>query len=226
MSYSASASQLASSSLQMSQLLYVQTKQWHLSVLDWWNDWTVNGFKHKKKQLYLWGPSNSGKTTFINNLLARCINGVDETDEHAYESQVFTPIPNEKRFAWQEFDSKQHSQRVESKRKRARTDRKQNNQNLPRQHRQLERPARGRPKMPQQIPNNRLGHHQRNDRLQASSAKLWISAHHRLQLLLVLGLFHSVFVLGQSRYGKWSQQLKRNIFAQHNRYLFYVLPIF
>ena len=109
MSYSASASQLASSSLQMSQLLYVQTKQWHLSVLDWWNDWTVNGFKHKKKQLYLWGPSNSGKTTFINNLLARCINGVDETDEHAYESQVFTPIPNEKRFAWQEFDSKQYN---------------------------------------------------------------------------------------------------------------------
>ena len=85
---------------------YNQFKQWHLSVIEWWNDWAVNGYSHKKKQLYLWGPSNSGKTTFVNRLLARCINDLEETDEHAYECQIYTPIPNEKRFAWQEFDSK------------------------------------------------------------------------------------------------------------------------
>lgn len=42
---------------------------WRDQVVDWYNDWIINGFVHKKKQLYLYGPSNTGKTHFIRFLM-------------------------------------------------------------------------------------------------------------------------------------------------------------
>ncbi|CAF1067526.1 unnamed protein product [Brachionus calyciflorus] len=85
---------------------------WQNEVIIWWNDWIVNGFKHKKHQLFLWGPSNTGKTTFIHSLIKTCVNPPSEQedqDENFYEEQIFRPTPNEKRFAWQEFDSSLHN---------------------------------------------------------------------------------------------------------------------
>lgn len=40
-------------------------KQWQLDVIEWYNDWALNGWEHKKKQLWIWGPPNMYKTTFI-----------------------------------------------------------------------------------------------------------------------------------------------------------------
>lgn len=44
-------------------------KSWNMDVAIWWNDWVVNGWFHKKKQLYLWGPPSVGKSTFVYQLL-------------------------------------------------------------------------------------------------------------------------------------------------------------
>lgn len=42
---------------------------WRDRAVDWYNDWVMNGHLRKKKQLYVYGPSNSGKTTFFDLLL-------------------------------------------------------------------------------------------------------------------------------------------------------------
>ena len=85
-----------------------QLNVWQQQVVDWWNDWVERGFEPKKRQLYLWGPSNVGKTHFVHQLLARCINEEDD-DADQYEQQVFTPTPNDFRFAYQEFDATMHN---------------------------------------------------------------------------------------------------------------------
>ena len=99
---------------------------WQDKFIMWWNDWVVKGFKHKKAQLYLWGPSNVGKTTFINNLLKMCIdpkpednNDPDDDDDDDdddmneekddgyddyIESHIFRPTPNEQKYAFQDWD--------------------------------------------------------------------------------------------------------------------------
>jgi hypothetical protein len=82
---------------------------WHEKVLLWWNDWSVNGHSHKKKQLYLFGPSNVGKTSFINRLVRDAIEHEGEISINEIENQVFRPAPNEHRFAWQSFDHKKHN---------------------------------------------------------------------------------------------------------------------
>lgn len=63
--------------------------QWKQEVIKWWNDWIDNGWTHKKKQLYLFGASNTGKTYFIQNEILK--------NKMAYE-----PTP-ESRFAWAEW---------------------------------------------------------------------------------------------------------------------------
>lgn len=101
-------------------LLPCQQGTWQEKVIDWWNDWIINGYKHKKKQLFLWGGSNTGKTRFIRNLIKTSYNqqhnqpsqsindenDIDDSDaeEEEYESQIFCPLANEKRFAWQDFE--------------------------------------------------------------------------------------------------------------------------
>ena len=80
--------------------LIEQTITWQDKVIDWWNDWIVNGYFHKKCQLYLWGPSNTGKTTFMQELFNNCIKSQNE-----YEQHVYRPAANEKRYAWQQFNS-------------------------------------------------------------------------------------------------------------------------
>lgn len=85
-------------------------RNWQGAILEWWNDWIVNGWTHKKKQLYLYGPSNTGKTTFVHKLLSNCINShqVSDPDDYKYEEQVFQPLPNEPRYAFQDYDAEVH----------------------------------------------------------------------------------------------------------------------
>lgn len=88
------------------------TREWKQKVIDWWNDWVTNGYEPKKKQLYLWGPSNTGKSHFIKTILKECIPVPPEEDQqnpNAYERHVFKPTPNDLRFAWEEFDERLHS---------------------------------------------------------------------------------------------------------------------
>lgn len=75
---------------------------WKLQVIDWWNDWVRNGWHHKKKQLYLHGPPNTGKTYFIDHLLQRTIGD-------SFNMQVFTPAPSEHKFAWADFEPNVHN---------------------------------------------------------------------------------------------------------------------
>lgn len=88
------------------------TRKWKQDIIDWWNEFATNGHEHKKKQLYLWGPSNTGKSHFINTLLKACI-PVDEAealaDPRAYEKHIFRPTPNDTRFAYEEYDERVHS---------------------------------------------------------------------------------------------------------------------
>lgn len=81
---------------------------WERQVVAFWNDWVEHGHSPKKPQLYLWGPSNTGKTTFITKLLTRCIN-LPGDDDFYYEGQVLTPTPNEKRFAYEAYEPYQHN---------------------------------------------------------------------------------------------------------------------
>ncbi|CAF1027740.1 unnamed protein product [Brachionus calyciflorus] len=62
---------------------------WRDKVVDWWNQWVSNPYKPKRKQLYLYGESDSGKSSFIRALLA------------AYAHQLF--IPENGKFAWQNW---------------------------------------------------------------------------------------------------------------------------
>jgi len=83
---------------------------WQFSVLRWWNDWIMNGWVHKKQQLYLYGPSNTGKTTFVHKLLSKCMasNQMNDSDEYMYEQQIYQPLPNEPRYAFQDYDADYH----------------------------------------------------------------------------------------------------------------------
>ena len=91
--------------------------EWQQRVVDWWNDWVTQPIQHKKPQLYLSGPPNCGKTTFIHHLLTSCLrntNTIDENaamdqDEYSYETQIFRPTPNEFKYAWQDYDSDRHT---------------------------------------------------------------------------------------------------------------------
>ena len=100
----------------------VELNEWKQKIISWWNDWAVNGFHEKKKQLYLWGPSNTGKTRFIRQILSRGIqvrNQQQNTnrdqqpqatcDRYAYEQHIFSPTPHDFKYSWQEFDPRVHS---------------------------------------------------------------------------------------------------------------------
>lgn len=52
--------------------LCVAYRNWSMIVAEWWNSWLKNGFKHKKKQLYLHGRSNVGKTSFVEMMVKSC----------------------------------------------------------------------------------------------------------------------------------------------------------
>lgn len=84
---------------------------WQDEVIGWWNDWIINGYRHKKPQLFLWGGSNTGKTTFIFNLVKSCVNIEENENEEnvQFEEQIFRPTPNEKKYAWQDFDTNLHN---------------------------------------------------------------------------------------------------------------------
>lgn len=92
---------------------------WQQQVIEWWNDWIENGFRPKKKQLYLWGPSNTGKSHLIKQILRQCVPVTPalapdilagtNNNEYAYEDHVFRPTPHDERFAWESFDDKKFS---------------------------------------------------------------------------------------------------------------------
>lgn len=43
---------------------------WRDQVVDWYNDWVINGLSKKTKHLYLHGKSGTGKTNFIQYLMS------------------------------------------------------------------------------------------------------------------------------------------------------------
>ena len=108
----------ASSLRRLRPILYVVPEHlsWQDEIVLWWNDFVVNGHEHKKKQLFLYGESNVGKTFFVNQLLANCINSPDELDRHhpnydfnRFQAQTFKPTPNDFKFAWQSFSKDEHN---------------------------------------------------------------------------------------------------------------------
>ena len=79
---------------------------WRDEVIVWWNDWAINGYHHKKKQLYLYGRHpNTGKTTFVEQCLFR---GADPENCMPPEAKM---IPHESSnvFAWEKVDPKTNS---------------------------------------------------------------------------------------------------------------------
>lgn len=53
---------------------------WTRQCAEWWNDWVVNGFHLRKKQLFLYGPPGHGKTSFIETMI-----------NYVPESYIFRP---------------------------------------------------------------------------------------------------------------------------------------
>ena len=51
--------------------VFKKFNNWRDDVITWLEDWVVNGYSHKKKQLYLHGESNTGKNSFINHLMGK-----------------------------------------------------------------------------------------------------------------------------------------------------------
>ncbi|CAF1095329.1 unnamed protein product [Brachionus calyciflorus] len=67
---------------------------WRDQIIDWFNNWILTGISYKKKQLYLYGLSDTGKSTFIRDLF-----------RHYYkpQRQVFIPTPFCEKHAWSGF---------------------------------------------------------------------------------------------------------------------------
>ena len=74
---------------------------WRDEVASWFNSWIESGIDRKFKlpQLYLFGPSNSGKTTFVNEVLFRGIP----------KDVIFKPIQSKNIFSWAEFRHDVHA---------------------------------------------------------------------------------------------------------------------
>ena len=88
-----------------------QLMPWQNEIVLWWNDWIKNGWHERKKQLYLWGPSSTGKTSFIRRLLKECVRSDDlsATSNRFYQDQIFMPTPNTHQFAFQSFNDQRHT---------------------------------------------------------------------------------------------------------------------
>lgn len=65
---------------------------WCKSVSQWYNDWCIRGWHFKKKQLYLYGPPNMGKSSYIRKILSSIPSG-----------NIF--IPSLETFGFQGLDS-------------------------------------------------------------------------------------------------------------------------
>ena len=93
---------------------YEDLNGWQKLVVDWWNDYVNNGHYHKRPQLYLHG-TNTGKTTFIKNLLSLCVYDeavpwkiqLENVDDEL-EPYIFIPVANSIKYAFQSFDSTVH----------------------------------------------------------------------------------------------------------------------
>jgi hypothetical protein len=92
---------------------------WLEEVIEWWNDWAINGYKLKKKQLYLWGPASMGKTSLIMKLLCTCLSRSNQhltamninqanLEDTSYEEFVFRPQPNDFKHAYETFSKNIH----------------------------------------------------------------------------------------------------------------------
>lgn len=72
---------------------------WTYECGKWWNDWVdrlnVGKRSYKNKQLYLWGPTNVGKSTFIESLIGR-------------ENMKFVFMPGIGKFFMQAFNPQVH----------------------------------------------------------------------------------------------------------------------
>lgn len=79
-----------------------QFGDWRDDVRKWWNDWVNEGWFHKRKQLFLWGASDSGKTTFIREFL---LQGIDD-DSIFIPTKV--PCSAASRFSWSQYEPYKH----------------------------------------------------------------------------------------------------------------------
>ena len=84
---------------------------WRDEVSEWWTDWVQNRWHEKKAQLFLYGESNTGKTSFVTDILLG--NLFDERKNKLAKKQIYrTPRNSEKnhsRFVYQEFLPDQHT---------------------------------------------------------------------------------------------------------------------
>jgi GTPase SAR1 family protein len=74
---------------------------WQKKVVDWYNQFIATaGSDTQIKQLYLYGNSGCGKSSFINHLFGK-----------RFDSQIFRPITGQdsKKYQWESFSSKIHS---------------------------------------------------------------------------------------------------------------------
>ena len=71
-------------------------------VNQWWNPWVREGWHEKRKQLFVWGASNAGKSTFIKDFILGNLRS----------DSIYTPIITTEnscsRYTWADFDERQH----------------------------------------------------------------------------------------------------------------------
>lgn len=75
-----------------------QFNDWRDDVIIWFNNWVTSPYQYKRKQLYLWGPASTGKSTFIQRVLFA-----------QYGGQVFKANSSDKKYCWENFNQKTHN---------------------------------------------------------------------------------------------------------------------
>jgi hypothetical protein len=75
-----------------------QFNDWRDDCIQWFNDWVSSPYQYKRKQLYLYGPASTGKSTFIQRVLFA-----------QYGGQVFKANSSDEKYCWENFNQKTHN---------------------------------------------------------------------------------------------------------------------
>jgi hypothetical protein len=71
---------------------------WRDDCVKWFNDWVSSPYQYKRKQLYLYGPASTGKSTFIQRVLFA-----------QYGGQVFKANSSDEKYCWENYNQKTHN---------------------------------------------------------------------------------------------------------------------
>jgi hypothetical protein len=71
---------------------------WRDECVIWFNNWVTKPYQYKRKQLYLYGPASTGKSTFIQRVLFA-----------QYGGQVFKANSSDEKYCWENFNQKTHN---------------------------------------------------------------------------------------------------------------------